>query len=226
MNSVWLPPDFSPISSRTSSSISMGGSLSNWLQDCSAAPYEVDRTPTEADEAIQLIGAKRAVPILLRMVQAQDGPMRAWALQKQCQWNLTGIGLRDADEIQRCGIAGFRALGTNAAIAVPELQNLLQNPKVANAAIWALIYVGKPAAEAVCSALTNQVADIRCASALELGEVLNDFPWFLRQISIPLSDSNLYVRRCAINALSKQTNYRWGHPRQLTGLEGNAMFPP
>jgi hypothetical protein len=162
-----------------------GRSLSNWLQDCSASVYESERSRSEADEAIQLIGAKRAIPVLLPMVQAQDGPMRAWAIQKQCQWNLSRIGLRDADEIQRFGIAGFRALGTNAATAVAGLQKLLQNPKVANAAIWALIYIGRPAADAVCSALTNQVVEIRCASALELSEVLDDFHGSLGKLAFP-----------------------------------------
>jgi HEAT repeat protein len=183
-----------------------GRSLSNWLEDCSPSVYDSDRTRSEADEAIQAIGSRRAVPMLLPMLQARDGRVRIWALEKQSQWKLSCIHLRDSREIRSLGLMGFRALGTNAADAVPELRHLLQNTNCAYEALCALIYIGKPAADALCTALTNEVVNVRRASAAELGEVLDDFPLFLQQVRIASNDPDNEVRQCAIRSLARQTN--------------------
>src|ERR1035437_5324187 len=102
-----------------------GRTLTAWLQNYSDAALDKVQRRSRCEEAIRAIGAERSTPYLLRMAKAQDGPIRSWIIQKNERWNFRLLKLREAAMTQLLGIAGFEALGTNCAAAVPELTRLM-----------------------------------------------------------------------------------------------------
>src|SRR5437899_10664699 len=179
--------------------IYQGRPLSSWLKKrAEGIPlWDVDESTSESEVAIRAIGAARATPILLSLIKSQDSALRSWAVQKQYECHLDFLHLMAASEKQTLGVAGFRALGANAATAVPELRTLLNDSRFGAVAIEALIFIGPPAQEPACSALTNNLRGVRILSAAYLRSVVPNFEVFLKNIKIPLADADPLVRRAA-----------------------------
>lgn len=133
-----------------------GRTLTSWLQQCSDAPLMETQRLSEAQEAVRAIGAETALVKLLKLVEAKDDPVSAWMISKNEEFRLRFFHWRSALEFQLQGIAGFEALGTNAAPAVGELTKLLADKELAFVAARCLENIGKPAESAMCQSLTNQ----------------------------------------------------------------------
>jgi len=130
--------------------------------------------------------------------------------------------MRDAVSSQQLGIAGFEALETNCASAVPELMGLLEDTNHAFTALRCLVFIGKPAEESVCRALTNGSPKIRSFSTSQLASVTDELDVFLARLKGPLHDQDATVRFAAVQALGLQTQY----PTEVIPLLINALDDP
>ena len=196
-----------------------GRALTAWLKDYSDAALDEVQRRSRCEEAIRAIGAKKAMPHLLKMAEAQDGPIRRWIIQKNERWNFRLLKLREAAMTQLLGIDGFEALGTNGAAAVPELTRLMQDTNHAFTALRCLVYVGEPAEIPICQALTNRSPQIRAFAASQLEGVTGDIGIYLARLEGPLTDADATVRFAAVQALGLQLEY----PKEVIPLLVRAM---
>jgi HEAT repeat protein len=169
---------------------------------------------SEAEKALKAIGAPKAVPYLLEMAKASDGPIRTWLLRQNEKWKLRVLTVQEAVETQQLGIAGFEVLGTNCASAVPELTRLMQDTNHTFTALRCLVGIGKPAEVPVCQALTNQNPEIRRFAAEQLACVTDDIDVYLARLNGPMNDADGIVRFAAVQALGLQTQY----PKEIIPL--------
>jgi HEAT repeat protein len=199
-----------------------GRRLTIWLKQYSDTPLDEAQRRSEAEKAVRMIGARKALPCLLEMVEASDGPIRSWLIENHDKWRLRFLNLREAVDIQQLGIAGFEILGTNCASAVPKLALLMQDTNHAFTALRCLIGIGEPAEVPVCQALTNKSPEIRRFAAQQLAWVTDDIEVYLARMSGPLNDSDATVRFAAVQALGLQTQY----PEEVIPLLVKAMADP
>src|ERR1019366_6931672 len=108
---------------------------------------------------------------------------------------------------QEFAIAGFEALGTNCASAVPQLARLIGDTNHSCTAVRCLAGIGEPAVAPVCQALTNPNPEVRCIAASELARVTDDIEVFRARLNEPLNDPNARVRSAAVLALGSQTHH-------------------
>jgi HEAT repeat protein len=189
-----------------------GQSLTRWLRQCYDSSLEETQKIAEAHQAINAIGAEKALPILLGMIKAKDGAVRSWIIQKADKWDVRVLKLHEAGEIRQWGVAGFEALETNAAPAVDELTTMLADTNrgpdsLAFIALQCLIYIGMPAEKSACASLTNQNPEIRAFAASQIGWVTDDIELYLKRLEGPLNDSDVSVRFAAVQGLGLQTTY-------------------
>jgi HEAT repeat protein len=199
-----------------------GRTLTSWLKESSAAPRGEAQPTSEAAVAIRAIGAGRVTPHLLRMAQAQDGPIRSWIIRKNEHWDIACLRMREAWMTQEFAIAGFEALGTNCASAVPQLVRLIGDTNHARTAVLCLAGIGKPAAGPVCQAFTNPSPEVRCIAASLLTRVTDDLEVYLARLSVPLNDPDPGVRSAAVLALASQAH----HPDAVIPLLVKALQDP
>jgi HEAT repeat protein len=198
-----------------------GRKLTRWLQQYDYTPEPNDpQRRLEAKQAVQAIGAKRALPVLLRLVEAKDDPVSLWLINKSKKysdrvaetfrldsfedWERTRW--HSSEDFQQLGIAGFEILGTNAASAVPELAKLLNDNHYSFVAERCLDFMGKPAEPALCNALTNQDPGIRQWSMDELASVTDDVGVYIDRIKGGLKDSSDAVRTTAVDDIGIQNS--------------------
>ena len=182
-----------------------GRTLTSWLLQCSDTPLMEKERLTEAQQAVRAIGARKALPTLLRMSEARDGPFRSWVIKQNKKLGVHAFKIREAEDTQQLGIAGFEALETNGAAAVPELTRLLDDPDHAFTAARCLIGVGTPAEAAVARALTNKNVEVRCFATQQFGWVTDDTDDFLAYMEKCLSDPDGSVRFAAVQGIGQQT---------------------
>src|SRR5437870_350307 len=91
-----------------------GRSLTRWLQQCYDSLPEETQKIAQAQLAINAIGAEKALPVLMKMIQAKDGRVRSWVIQKNQKWHIGALKLREGIATRQLGVAGFEALGMNA----------------------------------------------------------------------------------------------------------------
>ncbi|EEF57386.1 HEAT repeat domain-containing protein [Pedosphaera parvula] len=204
-----------------------GRTLTSWLKQCddTATDDATDekRPLTEAQLAIRAIGAEKVLPYSMRMIRAQDGPMKSWMITQSEKLEGFDFKFKRAEDIQRLGIAGFYGLGTNAAPAVPELARLLNDTNHAFIAVACLIFIGEPAQKSVCQALTNSDLHVRQLSVLQLDRVIGDAEIYLRQIKGCLNDPAEEVRFAAVRGIGAHTNASGSAiPLLLTALEDSS----
>lgn len=199
-----------------------GRTLTSWLRQYSGAPRDYTQPTSEAAVAIRAIGAERAMPHLLRMAQAQDGPIRRWIIRKNRNWDIPCLSMREAEMTQEFAIAGFEALGTNCASAVPQLVRLIGDTNYACTAVRCLVGIGKPAEGPVCQALTNPSPEVRGIAAWQLTRVTDDPEVYLARLNGPLNDPNARVRSAAVLALRSQAH----HPEAVIPLLVKALQDP
>ena len=83
----------------------------------------------EAQDAVRGIGAKKAVPKLLKLVEAEDDSVSLWVIDVGSKLRISDeIGLRfirwhSAEDFWWLGERGFEILGTNAAPGAEALGN-------------------------------------------------------------------------------------------------------
>jgi HEAT repeat protein len=204
-----------------------GRGLTRWLRQCYDSSLEETQKIAEVHQAVNAIGAERALPVLLKMVRAKDGVIRSWIIQKNEKWGVRALKLHEAGETRQLGVAGFEALGTNAAPAVDELTIMLADTNrgpdsLAFIALRCLIYIGMPAEKSVCASLTNQNPEIRAFATSQIGWVTDDIELYLRRLEVPLNDADATVRFAAVQGLGLQTTY----PDEVLPLLIRAMNDP
>ena len=183
-----------------------GRSLTSWLDQYWRAPQEEDESGrTQAQHAICAIGASKALPHLLTMLKAEDGWLRSWIARKNDYWDFRAFKTRSAEGTREFGIAGFEALGTNCASALPELTGLLEDRKLAVAAVRCLYCIGKPAEAALRQSLTNQDWQVRRVAISALAKVLDDPGEFIASVKPCLQDTQSNVRYAALSAIAHHT---------------------
>jgi HEAT repeat protein len=203
-----------------------GRTLTRWLWQYYSASLEETNRLQEAQNAVRAIGAKKAVPKLLKLVEAKDDPVSSWLIDKTGEWRIRflkwhssesysledyeRIQWRSAEDFQMLGVRGFEILGTNAAPAVGMLGKILneQFPDQRHTQVieWSLESIGKPAEPVVCRALTNSNPAIRQWAVDELASDTDEVEVYIARIKPRLQDSSDAVRRTTVDAIGIQTS--------------------
>ncbi|HTV62484.1 MAG TPA: HEAT repeat domain-containing protein [Verrucomicrobiae bacterium] len=189
-----------------------GRSLTSWLQQCFDTPLMETQRLAEAQDAVRAVGAKRALPKLLRLVESKDDPVSLWIMDAGDKLRLSdesGLGFirwHSAQDFQWLGVRGFEALGTNAAPAAAELGKLLDQKDRILVTERCLEAIGKPAEPVLCRALTNQDERIRQWAIDELAPDTDDVVEYIARIKPRLQDSSITVRSEAVDAIGIQAN--------------------
>ncbi len=161
----------------------------------------------EAQAAVRAIGAARALPKLLSLVEAKEDPLTHWIVTKSEKFHLKFLDeWRSAEHFQQLGLVGFQILGTNAAPAMGKLAKLLDDKDYSFTALRCLLSIGKPAEAALCQALTNQEDIVRIWSMDGLSSVTDDVAVYIARIKDRLRDSTYAVRAKAVDDIGIQTS--------------------
>jgi HEAT repeat protein len=195
-----------------------GRSLTNWLQQYADSAGNETQRLEQASTAVRAIGAKKALPIILDLVETKDDRVSLWLIDKwdKYKYRLLAtfrqdpyqddlIRLHDAREFQLYGLAGLEILGTNAAPIAPELGKILSDKEYDFVIKRGLLLIGKPAEPVLCCALTNQDADIRAWSVDAVLDVTSDVGAYITRIKPLLHDPVAEVRGAAVEAIGWQT---------------------
>jgi hypothetical protein len=183
-----------------------GRSLTSWLQQCYDASLGETQGLVEAQEAMCAMRLDDTLPHLLRLVEAKEDPVSSWVMATSKGLRLDSLKWRPAEDLQQLGIAGFEALGTNAAPAVGELARLLNDKELAFTAVRCLVYVGKPAEASVWQALTNGDWRVRHFATRQLAWVTEDDDAYFAHMKNSLNDPNASVRFAAVQEIGAQTD--------------------
>ena len=203
-----------------------GRTLTSWLRQYDYTSLEETQRRQEAQNAVRAIGAKKAVPKLLKLVEAKDDPVSSWLIDKTGEWRIRFLkwhssdnySLEDyeriqwhsAEDFQMLGVRGFEILGTNAASAAGKLGKILNEkfPDQRHTQVieWSLESIGKPAEPVICRALTNSNPAIRQWAIDELASATDEVEVYIARIKPRLQDSSDAVRRTAVDAIGIQTS--------------------
>ena len=200
-----------------------GRSLTSWLQQYAYSAGNETQRLEQASIAVRSIGAKKALPVIINLVETKDDPVSLWLVDKWEKYkdrvlatffkdpyqesDFDLIQLHDARDFQLYGLAGLEILGTNAAPAARELSKFLPDKNYDFVIKRGLLLIGKPAEPVLCSALTNQDADIRAWSIDAVLDVTDDVGVYAARIKPLLHDPVAGVRGTAVEAIGLQTEY-------------------
>jgi hypothetical protein len=182
-----------------------GRTLTRWLQQYWSATGTETQRLAEAQDAIRGIGAKKALPRLLKLVEAKDDPVSLWLIERTDKFRIRFLkwsssenySLEDYERIQWhsakdfwwLGERGFEILGTNAAPAAAELGKLFaENFSGEEEYVHTLVVerslesIGKPAELVICQALTNSNPAIREWAINQLASVTDDVAVYIARI--------------------------------------------
>lgn len=190
----------------TSEPVYRGRPLSSWLNQCADTPLENTNQLVEAQNAIRAIGAKKSLPILLKLVRAKDGHLNRWASDTCERFNLKFFHWRSELDCELMGMAGFEVLGTNAAPAVGALTRLLDDKEKAFTAVQCLDHIGKLAESALCQSLTNSNPQAREWGVSALAGATDDVEVYISRIKGCLNDPDFRVRVATVQAIGAQKN--------------------
>ena len=166
----------------------------------------------EAQNAIRSIGAKKALPKMLKLVQSEDDPISMSIMRIGDELRISDdIGDRfirwhSAEDFWWLGERGFEFLGTNGAPAAEALGKLLDKPRRLLVIGRCLESIGKPAEPVICQALTNQDVAVRQWAIDQLASVTDDVEVYITRIKPRLHDSSDAVRATAVDAIGIQTS--------------------
>lgn len=173
----------------------------------------------EAQNAVRSIGAKKALPELLKLVEAKDDPVSLWMIDTGEKFRISNefgdrfLRWRSAEDFWWLGERGFEILGTNAAPAADELgklfdENFSGEEKYMHTLVVerSLESIGKPAEPVICQALTNSNPAIRQWAIDQLASVTDDVVVYIARIKPFLKDSFDAVRRTTVDAIGIQTS--------------------
>lgn len=180
-----------------------GRPLTSWLQQY-ADPRRTGGNEMEARNAICSIGAKLCLPTLLKLITAKNRPVDNWVSKAKKKFGLNFLHWRYAAASNLYGLAGFQALGTNAAPAIGALTKLLDDKDRAIIAFQCLGRIGKPAEGALCQCLTNQDWRVRYSAMAAMAGVTDDPETFISRVKVCLNDTNLTIRVAAVQTIGSQ----------------------
>ena len=181
-----------------------GRSLIGWLQQIHDPPWDETQIQ-QAQDAVRAIGAKKALPTLLKLIKATDDPASQWIAVKSEEFRIGFLKWHSADDFHELGLAGFEVLGTNSAPVVGVLTKLLDEPSDALVAFGCLACIGKPAEFSMCRGITNRDERVRRASVLRLASVTDDVEIYIGRIKGCLQDPSAYVRNAAVDGIGTQS---------------------
>jgi len=177
-----------------------GKLLSTWLEDLNSTSLHTQDT---AKSAIREMGTN-AVPALVRILRANDSPLKLRLLELARKQALLRLYFRTAEERHRVAIKGCRALGPLARPAIPALIGFLNNPDTANEAAYSLAVIDEgifPLTRAVTN--RNYEATIRSAAVARLAAGQYDEATTVAALLIALQDANPEVSSRAARALGR-----------------------
>ena len=177
-----------------------GRTLTRWLRQVSDTPLSETQRLSQAQAAVRAIGAEAALPFLITLAEAEDEPIRSWIIRKNEKWKVHALPMRDAEDTQQLGIAGFEVLGTNCALAVPALTRLLDDTNHAFTAVRCLDHIGKPAEFAIWRSITNRDPQVRGWGIPALAGVTDDVDEYIARVKGSLNDPDGGVRGATLEA--------------------------
>jgi hypothetical protein len=194
-----------------------GKRLSEWLGICLEDHWNGRNSASlQAEVATRQIGTN-AIPFLLRWLRAYEVPPAwRWDRYEAADRFARNFGGRviswkfiEATEpaMYRGNIAteGFRILGPEAKAAIPELTEMMNDPKrsenARNYAIWALIYLGQDGMPALISAMTNQAASNRVGVVARIHHAGTNAVRAVPALLTLVNDQDPRLRWAATNAL-------------------------
>jgi HEAT repeat protein len=179
-----------------------GKPLSKWLgeaaDDSPGIPLDPEEKPASRD-AIRAMGTN-ALPGLIKMLKAQDSPLKLNPLNLARKHSLWGFSVTRARKLNNRAVFGLCALGTNANVAVPELMDLYLKRGDGTTAI----------------ALANLSAD----GVLALGQALTN-PNIILTNKVPQLRFRMIYALGQLGALARKADAR---PERLARLELEAKL--
>jgi HEAT repeat protein len=176
--------------------------LANYVPGTEGGPSQ-----QEADKAMRAVGTN-AIPTLLRLVQEKESPLKLkW--YELLKWLDDQYAFKTkyslAWERNYEGFAGFKALGADARVAVPDLIKIYDrnvSPDSRTAAIFSLGAIGPSANSAVPSLLKWLAAKPNDFDLLQaLGEIHSDPDLVVPVLIAHLGDSQPIARQYAAKGL-------------------------
>ena len=186
--------------------------LTSWLQQCWDTPLMETQRLAGAQNAILGIGAEKALPKLLKLVQSEDDPVSMSIMHIGDELRISDdIGDRfirwhSAEDFWWLGERGFEVLGTNGAPASEALGKLLDKPGRLLVIGRCLESIGKPAEPVICQAVTNQDVTVRQWAIDHLASVTDDVEVYINRIKPRLFDPSDAVRATTVDAIGIQTS--------------------
>lgn len=151
---------------RTSEPSFQGRALSRWLSDIENA--HEDREAEPAMNAVRQIGTN-AIPYLLGMMRVEDSKLKETFITLFARAHIFRIRIPDASRKHLRAMFGFEALGAQASSAVPELKELVNNPKIVHFAASALVNINLEGVQAATCGLQSTNVIVRRETAGVLG---------------------------------------------------------
>jgi HEAT repeat protein len=181
-----------------------GKPISVWLQD--STPYGVDSP--DAIEALRHIGIN-AIPTLLRMLRANDSPLKTKCIELLDRQDSVRIKIIPARDKNYQAFLGFDSLGADATNAVAELVAIYAEKISADSQSYTACAIGAigPAAKSAIPTLlmglktTNDY--VRWNTALALGRIHGEPASVVPELMRLLDNSNLTTRCFDIQALGE-----------------------
>jgi HEAT repeat protein len=200
-----------------------GKSLSHWLE-AYQIPFMTtnglwrngkpigadDETPTryEADAAFEAIGTN-AIPTLLRLIQHRDSRRGYWQFSLAHKAPFFRIVRISAHSPNNEALMAFRALGTNAGPAVPQLMEIYKRESDRDTKDWVLptlIQIGPPA-EAAVPMLLRILAEtniwLRENAVQALAAIHADAPVVVPALIPCLRDPDAMIRLAAVIGIGR-----------------------
>lgn len=168
--------------------------------------WQVRVDQQKADEAVRHAGTN-ALPILLRMLRANDSALKVKCVELAKRQHFIGIKYTPAEELNYRACSGFGVLGAKAQSAVPALIEIA-NRNLSRASRWyaiqALVLVGPPTQEAIpllSGWATNSDGSVRSYAINALGRIRAEPERGLPVFINALNDSDVQIRTAALMAL-------------------------
>jgi HEAT repeats len=181
-----------------------GKSLSVWLEYLASD----DGNTPEAREAVRQIGAN-AIPTLLRMLRANDSPLKTKCIELLDRQHLVKVRITPALEKNYEAGDAFSALGVDAAVALPDLIQIYDEKISTDSQRMTAVSIGGigPAASVAIPTLLRGLQTtndpVRGYTVYALGEIHSEPVLVVPELANLLHDSNGDVRCFAAQALGE-----------------------
>ncbi|MDB6059428.1 MAG: domain containing protein, partial [Verrucomicrobiales bacterium] len=190
-----------------------GRSLINWATQYAEAK-DGSTEKVKAQYAIRAMPRGRVLSRLVNFATAgadnlhrpKIGGIRNWVIDAAERWNVPNRYSKWLEEqpLDDVAVAGFEAMGTNAAVAIPKLVAMEKDETYELTAVRCLSGIGPPARQFVCAALTNADELVRRWAVYGLPNVFADLEPMFETVKPLLHDTNAAVRQTAIEIVGYQ----------------------